>query len=94
LAETKVPDGTPGIVAKYALSDEQALLALVRYNRLIDIFLGIVCYSLQNHLRTAVPTIGQVETDELYVGLSKKGGPLRNPGPGKSGKRSAKCGSD
>jgi hypothetical protein len=73
LAETKVPDGTPGIVAKYALSDEQALLALVSYNRLIDIFLGIVCYSLQNHLRTAVPTIGQVETDELYIGLSKKG---------------------
>jgi len=72
LAETKVPDGTPGIVSKYALSDEQALLALVRYNRLIDVFLGIACYSLQNHLRTAVPTIGQVETDELYVGLSKK----------------------
>ena len=47
LAETKVPDGTPGVVAKYALSDEQALLALVRYNRLIDIFLGIACYSLQ-----------------------------------------------
>ncbi len=60
LAETKVPDGTPGVVAKYALSDEQALLALVRYNRLIDIFLGIACYSLQNHLRTAVPSIGQV----------------------------------
>ena len=73
LAETKVPDGTPGVVAKYALSDEQALLALVRYNRLIDIFLGIACYSLQNHLRTAVPTIGQVEIDELYVGLNKKG---------------------
>jgi hypothetical protein len=68
-----VPDGTPGVVAKYALSDEQALLALVRYNRLIDVFLGIACYSLQNHLRTAVPTIGQVETDELYVGLDKKG---------------------
>jgi len=60
-------------VAKYALSDEQALLALVRYNHLIDIFLGIACYSLQNHLRTAVAAIGQVETDELYVGLSKKG---------------------
>jgi hypothetical protein len=73
LAQTKVPDGTPGVVAKYALSDEQALLALVRYNRLIDIFLGIACYSLQNHLRTSVPTIGQVETDELYVGLNKAG---------------------
>jgi hypothetical protein len=60
-------------VAKYALSDEQALLARVRYNRLIDIFLGLACYSLQNHLRTAVRTIGQVETDELYVGVDKRG---------------------
>jgi hypothetical protein len=73
LVETKVPDSTPGVVAKYALSDEQALLALVRYNRLIDIFTGVACYSLQNHLRTTVPGIGQVETDELYVGVDKKG---------------------
>lgn len=73
LAETKVPDATPGIIAKYALSDEQALLARLRYNRLIDIFTGITCYSLQNHLRTAVPDMGQVETDEIYVGLDKKG---------------------
>jgi hypothetical protein len=69
----KVPDSTPGIVSKYAFNDEQALLAKVRYNRLVDIFLGITCYSLQNHLRTTVPNMGQVETDEVYVGLSKKG---------------------
>jgi hypothetical protein len=70
---TKVPDSTPGIVAKYAFNDEQALLAKVRYNRLVDIFLGITCYSLQNHLRTTVPNMGQVETDEIYVGLDKQG---------------------
>lgn len=70
---TKVPDSTPGIVVKYAFNDEQALLAKLRYNRLIDIFLGITCYSLQNHLRTTVPDMGQVETDEIYVGLDKKG---------------------
>ncbi|MGD1084836.1 MAG: endonuclease [Verrucomicrobiota bacterium] len=73
LATTKVPDATPGIVAKYAFDDEQALLARLRYNRLIDIFTGVTCYSLQNHLRTTVPDMGQVETDELYVGLDKKG---------------------
>ena len=73
LAETKVPDATPGIVAKYAFNDEQALLAKLRYNRLIDVFTGITCYSLQNHLRTTVPDMGQVETDEIYVGLDKKG---------------------
>lgn len=73
LVTTKVPEATPGVVAKYALSDEQALLARVRYNRLIDIFTGVACYSLQNHLRTTVPGMGQVETDEIYIGVDKKG---------------------
>jgi hypothetical protein len=73
MAITKVPDATPGIVAKYAFNDEQALLAKVRYNRLVDIFTGVTCYSLQNHLRTTVPEMGQVETDEIYIGVDKKG---------------------
>lgn len=73
MSATKVPDATPGVVAKYALSDEQALLAKVRYNRLIDIFTGVTCYSLQNHLRTTAPNMGQVETDEIYIGIDKKG---------------------
>jgi hypothetical protein len=73
LAETKVLDATPGLIERYALSDEQALLAVLRYNRLVDVFLGITCYSLQNHLRTTVPNVGQVETDEVYVGLDKRG---------------------
>lgn len=73
LPTIKVPDATPGVVARYALSDEQALLTKVRYNRLIDIFTGVTCYSIQNHLRTTVNGIGQVETDELYVGIDKRG---------------------
>ena len=73
MVETKIPDATPGIVSMYALSDEQALLAKLRYNRLLDIFTGIACYSLQNHLRTAVPDFGQVETDELYIGIDRRG---------------------
>lgn len=73
LAETKIPDATPGIISKYAMNDEQGLLAKVRYNRLIDIFTGLTCYSLQNHLRTTIPDIGQVETDEIYIGLDKRG---------------------
>jgi DNA modification methylase len=71
--KVKIPDATPGLVAKYSLNDEQALLAKLRYNRLIDIFSGITCYSLQNHLRTSIPGIGQVETDEIYVGVDKSG---------------------
>lgn len=70
----KVPDATPEIVRHYAPGkDEQALLTRVRYNRLIDIFTGITCYSIQNHLRTTVSDIGQVEVDEIYVGINKRG---------------------
>ena len=61
------------MIERYAFDDEQALLARVRYNRLIDIFIGIACWSLQNHLRTTVAGVGQVETDEVYVGVDKQG---------------------
>lgn len=69
----KIPDATPEIISTYALGDEQALLAKVRYNRLIDIFLGITAYSLQNHLRTTVKGVGQIEIDEVYVGIDRHG---------------------
>jgi len=71
--EIKVPDATPEIINMYAKTDEQALLAKVRYNRLIDIFLRVTAYSLQSHLRTTVPGIGQIEVDELYVGVRNTG---------------------
>jgi hypothetical protein len=71
--QIKIPDATPGIVSRYSVSDEQALLAKIRYNRLVDIFTGITCYSLQNHLRTNISGMGQVETDEIYIGIDKQG---------------------
>lgn len=73
LVTIKIPDATPEIIAAYALSDEQALLAKVRYNRLIDVFLGISAFSLQNHLRTTVKNVGQIEIDEIYVGIDRHG---------------------
>jgi hypothetical protein len=86
MAITKVPDATPGIISKYALNDEQALLAKLRYNRLVDIFSGVTCYSLQSHLRTSVPEMGQVETDEIYIGVDKKGAHYVFPIQAKGGK--------
>ena len=68
-----IPDATPELIQAYALDDEQALLAIVRYNRLIDTFLSLTTYSLQNHLRTTVEGMGQIEIDELYIGLDKHG---------------------
>lgn len=70
---TKIPDSTPGIIAAYALDDEQALLAKLRYNRLVDTFLRVTCYSLQNHLRTKLSGRGQIEVDELYLGVDRIG---------------------
>lgn len=86
LARTAIPDATPELIRAYALDDEQALLAIVRYNRLIDTFLGITTYSLQNHLRTTVKGIGQIEIDELYVGLDKRGCHYVIPVQAKGGK--------
>ncbi|WP_303463387.1 endonuclease [Paracoccus sp. 1_MG-2023] len=86
LVTIAIPDATPELIRAYALDDEQALLAIVRYNRLIDTFLGLTTYSLQNHLRTTVQGIGQIEIDELYVGLDKRGCHYVIPVQAKGGK--------
>jgi hypothetical protein len=86
LRTIKVPDATPEIITAYALNDEQALLAKVRYNRLIDIFLGVTAYSLQNHMRTTVKGIGQIEIDEIYVALDRQGAQYVIPVQAKGGK--------
>lgn len=69
----QIPDATPSIVSACALSEEQALLAKIRYNKIIDIFLGITSYSMQDHMRTTVQGIAQIEIDELYVGIDSDG---------------------
>jgi hypothetical protein len=86
MVRVSIPDATPEIIRAYALDDEQALLAIVRYNRLIDTFLGLTTYSLQNHLRTTVKGIGQIEIDELYVGIDKRGCHYVIPVQAKGGK--------
>lgn len=68
-----LPDATPEIVLEYAGEDEQGLLAKIHYNRLLDIFLQITCYHLQNHWRTTIKNKGQCEIDDLYVGLNISG---------------------
>ena len=62
------------------------MLAKIRYNRLIDIFLGITTYSLQSHLRTKIPNYGQIEIDEIYTGIDKVGRHYVIPVQAKGGK--------
>jgi hypothetical protein len=71
--QIKIPDATPQIVARHAGGDEQALLTKVRYNRLIDTFLRVTAYHLQSHLRTTVADLGQIETDDIYLGVRNTG---------------------
>ena len=85
MVEIKVLDATPEIIAKYAKNDEQAALALVRYNRLIDIFTGVTAYSLQSHLKTEVRGMAQVEVDELYLGVDSTGRHYAIPVEAKAG---------
>ncbi len=53
---------------------------------MLDIFLGITCYHLQNHLRTSIKNKGQVEIDDLYVGLNSSGKQFVVPIEAKSAK--------
>src|SRR4030042_441455 len=71
----KLPKNVGDLIYSFRYRSDlpQSLLAKIRYNRLVDIFTGLTCYSLQNHLRTTAPQIGQVETDEIYIGIDKRG---------------------
>ncbi len=85
LIQIKIPDATPEIINRYMSGDEQALLTKIRYNRLVDIFLGLTAYSLQNHLRTTVIGVGQIEIDEIYVGINRNGTQFIIPVQAKAG---------
>ncbi|MDH3032100.1 hypothetical protein [Methylobacterium fujisawaense] len=71
----KIPDALPAIVERYARDDEQSLLARIRYNNLVSVFLGISTYSLQSHWKTSAKSAGgsPVEVDEMYVGIDGNG---------------------
>ncbi len=70
---TQILDSTPQVVLKYQGEDEQSLLSRIRYNRLVDIFTSLATYHLQGHVRTSVTGVGQVEIDDLYIGIDTDG---------------------
>ena len=60
-----IPYAVPEIVAQNLARDEQGMLTIVRYNRILDVFSGLACFHLQSHIRTHIPKHGQVEIDDL-----------------------------
>lgn len=58
----KIPDATPEIITRYALTDEQALLAKVRYNRLIDVSLESPLIPSRTICEPKSPTMGRLRS--------------------------------
>ncbi len=73
LAEIEIMNALPEIVEEYTAYDEQGLLSSIRYNRLVDIFTKVTCFHLQSHIRTTIKGKGQIEIDDLYVGIDQDG---------------------
>jgi hypothetical protein len=72
LPEVQIPNATPRLVEQHSLADEQALLSRVRHAGLVSLATGVVAQHLQSHLRSTVSS-GQVEIDDLYVGIDDRG---------------------
>lgn len=73
LQAISIPDDTSPFHRRNGCDDEQFMLAKMRDSRLIAIFLGLTIWSRQNHLRTTVKGIGQIEIDEIYTAIDKHG---------------------
>ncbi len=74
LAVIEIPNALPLLVERHSRRDEQALLARIRYNNLVGVFLGLSVYSLQSHWKTSIKGTGiPTEIDEVYVGLNAEG---------------------
>ena len=72
-APVDIYNSIPEVVEGLLRQDEQSLLTRVLYNRLVDIFTGLTCFHIQNHYRSYIDSMGEVELDALYVGVDKTG---------------------
>lgn len=50
--------------------DEQGLLTVINYCKIIDHFTGLTVYRLRSHVRKSVAGVGQAEVDEVDVGVA------------------------
>jgi len=92
LAPVEILNSLPEIVEKYTVFDEQGILSSIRYNRLVDIFTEITCFHLQSHVRTTIDEEGQIEIDDIYVGIDQEGNEYVLPFEAKSSDERDKLG--
>jgi hypothetical protein len=69
----EILNAIPEVVEGMLRQDEQSLLTKILYNRLIDIFTRLTCFHIQNHYRSYVAEMGEVEIDAIYVGVNNSG---------------------
>ncbi|HEX6511681.1 MAG TPA: hypothetical protein VF157_05240 [Chloroflexota bacterium] len=67
--EIRVLDTTPAVVEKFASHRGEALLARVRYNRLVELFTAAACYLLP----TDCGSYNSEAVVDLYVGVTRRG---------------------
>jgi hypothetical protein len=72
-APVEIYNAIPEVVEGLLRKDEQSLLTVILYNRLVDVFTGLTSFHIQNHYRSFVTGMGEVELDALYVGVDKTG---------------------
>ena len=51
--------------------DEQAILTVASFCRVLDHFTGMTIYRLRSHVRKSVPGVGQAELDAIHVGIAR-----------------------
>lgn len=85
LPANTISDLSSDLVKRHRTNDEQAALSMIRENRILDLFLNSRLLHMQNHLRTNVPGLGQVEVDDLYIGHDSAGNELIVPVQAKRG---------
>ncbi len=72
-APVDIYNAIPEVVEGLLRQDEQSLLTVILYNRLVDIFTGLTCFHIQNHYRSFVAEMGEVELDAVYAGVDRSG---------------------
>ena len=80
----EIYNSLPEVVEGLLRQDEQSMLTRLLYNRMVDIFTGLTCFHIQNHYRSFVKEMEEVEVDALYVGVNQSGELFVLPVEGKS----------
>ncbi len=77
-----LPDMSSHYIKRHKLRGKKALLAMVRCNRLIDMFMQVLAYSRHSDLQTRDPDIKKME---IYVGVNNTGQQFAIPVQAKGG---------